>query len=273
MSKGYYQLDTGKVAAIEANCLFPPLNQALSEPNGLIAIGGDLSITRLINAYSHGIFPWFNAGEPVMWWSPNPRMALKPNQLKISASLKKTLKKQPFEIRFNASFHKVITACSQSIRTKLNITSHESGSKELINQELISQELRSQESYNQDLFIQNEEITTNSNEQHTWISENMIKAYCELHQKGYAICMETWLHNQLVGGCYGVKIGHMFYGESMFHTKTDASKVAFVHLVRYLQSQDVGLIDCQMKTPLLASFGANEISREDFEQQMLKLIN
>ena len=257
MSNGYYQLETGRVAAIEVNCSFPPLNQALFEPNGLIAIGGDLSIARLLDAYSHAIFPWFNAGEPIMWWSPNPRMALIPNQLKISDSLKKTLKKQAFEIRFNTSFHQVIRACSQSKRTKLNISSHEASNQEL--------------SY-QDLTTQSERITTDSNQSHTWITAEMISAYHELHQKGHAICMESWFHNQLVGGCYGVKIGRMFYGESMFHTKTDASKVAFVHLVRYLQTQEVGLVDCQMKTPLLASFGAKEMPRGDFEQQMLKLI-
>ena len=242
MSIGYYQLETGRVAAIEADCHFPPLSQALTEPNGLIAIGGDLSALRLLNAYSHGIFPWFDAGEPIMWWSPNPRMVLVPNQLKISDSLKKTLKKKPFEIRFNTSFGQVITACSKAMRTQIAVASQEDNNDEL------------------------------ANEPHTWISDEMIEAYCELHQKGHAICMESWRDKELVGGCYGIKIGRMFYGESMFHTKTDASKVAFVHLVRYLQTQDVGLIDCQMNTPLLASFGAKEITREDFEQQMLKLV-
>ena len=237
MSIGYYQLETGRVAAIEADCHFPPLSQALTEPNGFIAIGGDLSASRLLNAYSHGIFPWFNAGEPIMWWSPNPRMVLDPNQLKISDSLKKTLKKKPFEIRFNTAFREVITACSQSKRTSQDIT--------------------------------NQTVTRESN---TWITKDIIEAYCELHQKGYAICMESWLDNELVGACYGIKIGRMFYGESMFHTKTDASKVAFVHLVRYLQTQEIGLIDCQMNTPLLASFGAKEIAREEFLHQMLKLV-
>ena len=237
MSIGYYQLETGRVAAIEADCHFPPLNQALTEPNGLIAIGGDLSTSRLLNAYSHGIFPWFNAGEPIMWWSPNPRMVLVPNQLKISNSLNKTLKKQPFEIHFNTAFREVITACSQSKRTSQDLT--------------------------------NQTVTSESN---TWITKDIIEAYCELHQKGHAICMESWLDNELVGACYGIKIGRMFFGESMFHTKTDASKVAFVNMVRYLQTQEVGLIDCQMNTPLLASFGAKEIAREEFLHQMLKLV-
>ncbi len=216
------------MAAIEKDCPFPPLSQALIEPNGLIAIGGDLNAERLLNAYSQGIFPWFNEGEPVMWWSPNPRMVLFPNELKIANSLKKTLKKSLFEIRFNTSFRDVITACSKSKRL---------------------------------------------GQAGTWISPKMINAYCDLHQLGHAICMESWINNQLVGGCYGVIINNMFYGESMFHTQTDASKVAFVHLVNHLQNQGIGMIDCQMKTPLLTSFGAREIDREEFMQNLTKLVN
>ena len=228
MSFGYYQLETGRVAAIENDCPFPPLSKALTEPNGLIAIGGDLTAERLLNAYSQGIFPWFNEGEPVMWWSPNPRMVLFPNELKISNSLKKTLKKPLFEARFNTSFRDVITACSESKRV---------------------------------------------GQAGTWISPEMIDAYCDLHQLGHAICMEIWLNNQLVGGCYGVIINNMFYGESMFHTHTDASKVAFVHLVNYLKNQGIGMIDCQMKTPLLTSFGGREIDREEFMQNLNKLVH
>ena len=223
MSHSYYQLSTGRVAAIESDCAFPPLNQALSEPNGLIAIGGDLSAARPLSAYSQGIFPWYNEGEPIMWWSPSPRMVLFPDELKISSSLKKTLKKNPFEVRFNTAFRLVMTACSQTRRG-------EQGG--------------------------------------TWIGEDMLNAYCKLHNLGYAISMESWLEGKLVGGCYGIKIGHMFYGESMFHTQTDASKVAFVHLVNQLKNQGVGMIDCQMKTPLLASFGGREIEREAFMQKL-----
>ena len=228
MSFGYYQLETGLVAAIENDCPFPPLSQALTEPNGLIAIGGDLNAQRLLNAYSQGIFPWFNEGEPVMWWTPNPRMVLFPVELKISNSLKKTLKKPLFEVRFNTAFRDVISACSESKR---------------------------------------------HGQAGTWISPEMINAYCNLHEKGHAICMESWQNNQLVGGCYGVIINNMFYGESMFHTQTDASKVAFAHLVQHLQQQGVGMIDCQMHTPLLASFGAREIQREEFMQNLTKLVN
>lgn len=231
MSYAYYQLPNGRVASLEDDCEFPPLSMALKEPNGLIAIGGDLSATRLLSAYKQGVFPWFSEGEPVMWWSPSPRMVLFPNELKISNSLKKTLRKQPFETRFNTSFNAVITACSNTIR-----------------------------------------LDENNNPAGTWISPKMIEAYCELNRLGYAISMESWVDNKLVGGCYGIKIGHMFYGESMFHHVTDASKVAFVNLVKYLQMQNVDLIDCQMKTPLLASFGGREIPRDEFMQQLLKLI-
>jgi leucyl/phenylalanyl-tRNA--protein transferase len=231
MSHAYYQLPSGRVASIDGDCEFPPLSLALKEPNGLIAIGSDLSAERLLIAYQQGIFPWFNESEPVMWWSPDPRMVLFPDELKVSNSLKKTLKKQLFEIRFNTSFHEVISACSNTPR-----------------------------------------LDKNNNLAGTWINSEMISAYCKLNRLGYAISMESWLNDQLVGGCYGVKIGRMFYGESMFHHVTDASKVAFVHLVKYLQTQSVNLIDCQMKTPLLASFGGREIPRDEFIQQLLQLI-
>ena len=227
MSKGYYQLTTGRVAAIELDCPFPPLSQALTEPNGLIAIGGDLSVNRLLNAYKQGIFPWYNEGDPVAWYSPNPRMVLFPAELKVSNSLKKTLKKRVFDIRFNSAFKEVITACSQTPR---------------------------------------------DGQPSTWISSDMINAYYQLHDLGFAMSAESWLDGKLVGGCYGIKIGRMFYGESMFHHVTDASKVAFVHLVNHLNNQNVGLIDCQMKTPLLAGFGGREIKREDFLQNLLRLI-
>lgn len=228
MSDQFYQLENGYVLALTQDTRFPPLNHALDEPNGLIAIGGDLSSKRLLEAYSKGIFPWFNQGEPIMWWSPNPRMVLFPSELNIPRSLNKTLKKNTFEVRINAAFREVISACSQIQRPQ------QAG---------------------------------------TWIDQSMIEAYCELHRLNHAISCESWLNNQLVGGCYGVIIGNMFYGESMFHTHTDASKVAFVHLVNYLKTRNVGMIDCQMKTPLLTSFGGREIPREVFSQILSKLIH
>lgn len=228
MSDEYYPLDGGHVLSLKKHTPFPLLTQALAEPNGLLAIGGDLSLDRLLDAYRHGIFPWFGVDEPLMWWSPNPRMVLFPNELKVSNSLKKTLKKQPFETKLNTAFREVISACSKVNR---------------------------------------------SNQDGTWINNDMIDAYCGLHQLGHAISSESWLKNKLVGGCYGVIINDMFYGESMFHTETDASKVAFVFLVEQLKNQGVGMIDCQMRTPLLESFGGREITRDEFIQILTKLIH
>lgn len=227
MANQFYQLPNGLVLALEPDCHFPPLDKALADPNGLIAIGGELSSNRLLEAYHHGIFPWYSPGEPILWWSPNPRMVLFPNELNVSRSLSKLLNKPLFDIRFNTAFREVMTACSQVLRPQ------QSG---------------------------------------TWISQAMIDAYCELHEMGYAVSMESWQNNVLVGGCYGIKINQMFYGESMFHHVSNASKVAFVHLVRYLQSQQVGMIDCQMNTPLLSSFGGREIPRAQFEKHLSLLI-
>lgn len=215
----YYQLPTGRVAALDADTPFPPIEYALAEPNGLIAIGGDLSSQRILAAYQQGIFPWFNEGKPILWWSPNPRMVLLPEELKISKSLAKRLKKQDYEVKFNQHFRQVMEACANVSR----------------------------------------------DQQHgTWITPEMIDAYCELHAQGYACCAETWIDNKLVGGLYGMVINRMFYGESMFHYVTDASKIAFVHMVNYLKQQSVGMIDCQMNTAHLASLGAKEIDRDLF---------
>ncbi len=206
---------------------FPPLSQALTEPNGLIAIGGDLSANRLMAAYRQGIFPWFSPGEPILWWSPDPRMVLFPEQLTIQRSLRKVIQQQIFEIRINTDFKRVMQACAETPRP---------------------------------------------GQPGTWISEEMIDAYHQLHRMGYAHSVEAWQHGQLVGGCYGVKMGRMFYGESMFHHVSNASKVAFVHMVQWLQMQQVGMIDCQMHTPLLASFGADEIPRDRFIAQLNALV-
>ena len=215
----YYQLPTGRVAALDTDTPFPPVECALAEPNGLIAIGGDLSSQRILAAYQQGIFPWFNEGEPILWWSPHPRMALFPENLKISKSLAKRLRKQDYEVKFNQHFRQVMEACASVSR----------------------------------------------DQQHgTWISPEMIDAYCELHAQGHAYCAETWIEGKLVGGLYGVLINRMFYGESMFHFVTDASKIAFVHMVNYLKQQNVGMIDCQMNTAHLASLGAKEIGRDLF---------
>ena len=212
---------------LNPNDPFPPLDSALREPNGLLAAGGDLSPQRLIDAYSRGIFPWFNPGEPVLWWSPNPRMVLFPNELKVSRSLRKTLKRHTYEVRADTAFRQVMEACA----------------------------------------------APRDGHSGTWITPAMIAAYTELHRQSLAHSVETWMDDQLVGGLYGVSLGRMFYGESMFSLATDASKIAFVHLVRQLERWGFGMIDCQMKTAHLASLGAREIPRAEFSQKLSELVN
>jgi len=227
MQDSYYPLPGGPVLILDKQTPFPPLQQALTEPNGLIAIGGDLSAQRLLAAYRQGIFPWFSPGEPVLWWSPDPRMVLFPEQVHISRSLRKIIQQRPFDIRINTAFEQVIAACAATARP---------------------------------------------GQQGTWISGEMIKAYRSLHHLGYAHSVEAWQNNILVGGCYGIKIGRMFYGESMFHHVSNASKVAFAHMVQWLNTQQVGMIDCQMRTPLLESFGADEIPRDRFIAYLNELV-
>jgi leucyl/phenylalanyl-tRNA---protein transferase len=209
------------------NLSFPPVTQALRSPNGLLAAGGDLSSSRLLEAYRHGIFPWFSAGEPVLWWSPDPRMVLFPNEFKVSHSLHKTLQKKGYEVRTDSAFEQVMRSCAAP-REGAN---------------------------------------------GTWIHEEMIAAYCELHRLGYAHSVETWMENKLVGGLYGMSIGRMFYGESMFSFKTDASKIALAHLSAQLARWNFGMIDCQMNTPHLSSLGAREIPRTEFIARLQDLIN
>lgn len=227
MQEHYYPLPGGPVRILDIATPFPPLQQALKDPNGLIAIGGDLTADRLLAAYRQGIFPWFSPGEPILWWSPDPRMVLFPATLSIGRSLRKVIQQQPFDIRFNTAFEAVINACA---------------------------------------------ATPRPDQPGTWITDEIITAYTQLHRLGYAHSVEAWQHGQLVGGCYGVKIGRMFYGESMFHHVSNASKVAFAHLVQWLNTQQVGMIDCQMHTPLLASFGAYEIPRDQFIAQLNMLV-
>lgn len=228
MSHQYYRLPGGLVRALQDNTPFPPLEAALQEPNGLLAIGGYLSTERLLSAYQQGIFPWFSEGEPILWWSPDPRMVLFPTELKISRSLAKRLKRQDYEIRFNSAFSEVIAACS---------------------------------------------ATPREGQDGTWITHDIMQGYTELHRLGYAHSAETWMNGKLVGGLYGIRIGRMFYGESMFHHVTDASKLAFVHMVQHLQTLGCEMIDCQMKTRHLASLGAREIPRAEFSQRLRELIH
>ena len=203
------------------------MTQALRSPNGLLAAGGDLSSARLLEAYRHGIFPWFSEGEPILWWSPDPRMVLFPDEFKISHSLRKTLRNGRYEVRIDSAFEQVMRACAAP-REGAN---------------------------------------------GTWIHEEMIAAYCELHRLGYAHSVETWMDGELVGGLYGMALGRMFYGESMFSRRTDASKIALAHLAAQLEKWNFGMIDCQMNTPHLASLGAREIPRKEFIARLQDLIN
>ncbi|MBL6986055.1 MAG: leucyl/phenylalanyl-tRNA--protein transferase [Methylobacter sp.] len=197
---------------------FPLAKKALREPDGLLAVGGCLSQHRLLNAYRHGIFPWYNPGEPILWWSPDPRLVLFPDKLIISRSLNKTLRKNIFSVTFDRAFNEVIIACADPRKDATG----------------------------------------------TWITDEINSAYNQLHQAGFAHSAEAWLDDELVGGLYGVALGQVFFGESMFHTKTDASKVAFASLVEQLNSWGYQLIDCQVHTNHLESLGAEEIDRDYF---------
>ena len=201
--------------------VFPP--PELAEPEGLLAVGGDLSPERLLLAYSSGIFPWYNETDPILWWSPDPRCILEPNQLRISHRLARTLRRKTFAVTFDRCFNAVIEACG-AVRTE--------------------------------------------NGEGTWLSRDMIDAYRRLHTLGFAHSVECWQGEHLVGGLYGVALGRCFFGESMFHRQTDASKVAFVTLALRLREEGVELIDCQLPTAHLASLGAEEITRSDFLQRL-----
>ncbi|MEM7210130.1 MAG: leucyl/phenylalanyl-tRNA--protein transferase [Pseudomonadota bacterium] len=194
---------------------FPDIEDALVEPNGLLAAGGDLSIDRLLYAYTHGIFPWYSDGEPILWWSPDPRCVLWPDNLKISRSLKKSARNSGIEIRVNTSFETVVNKCAAPRAASTG----------------------------------------------TWITDEMKYAYCAMNKAGYSHSVECWKGDRLVGGLYGVSIGKVFFGESMFSAVRDASKISLVHLVNEM---DYELIDCQLPSEHLISLGANIVGRRDF---------
>jgi leucyl/phenylalanyl-tRNA--protein transferase len=199
---------------------FPPLKNALRDPNGLLAVGGCLSSERLINAYQNGIFPWFSDGDPILWWSPNPRLVLFPEKLQISKRLAKTIRQAKFDVTTNQAFDLVISKCAE-LRVKA---------------------------------------------EGTWISDDIKNAYSTLHREGVAHSFEAWQNGELVGGLYGIALGKVFFGESMFHTVSDASKVAFAYCVEQLKQRDFQLIDCQVHSEHLVSLGAEEIPRATFSQ-------
>ena len=197
---------------------FPDPQHALQEPNGLLAVGGDLSSTRLLSAYQQGIFPWFDEGQPIMWWSPDPRAILFPHSVHVSRSMKKNLRRMNVEISVNQAFNEVIEACAQSRKNQLG----------------------------------------------SWITRGMISAYQRLHKEGHAHSIEVWQENQLVGGLYGLAMGATFCGESMFHTVSNTSKIAFIFLCQHWSCHGGRLIDCQMQNTHLASLGVIECSRATY---------
>jgi len=197
--------------------LFPPVIEA--NEDGLLAIGGDLSVERLELAYRSGIFPWFNEGEPIIWYSPDPRMVLFPKDLKISKSMRQVIRRNDFKVTFNKNFAEVISNCKNVYRV---------------------------------------------GQGGTWITNEMQQAYIKLHEKGIAKSVEVWLDDELVGGLYGIDLGTVFCGESMFSAVSNTSKLAFISLVQKLEKENYQLIDCQVYNNHLASLGADEISRTEF---------
>jgi len=223
---------------LEADSPFPDVSESLTEDEGapgLLAAGADLSPQRLLQAYRQGIFPWFSEGQPILWWSTDPRMVLYTADFKLSASLKKTIRKiekgtlngARWQLRFDSAFEQVMRACAAPRRDGCG----------------------------------------------TWISEEIIAGYGGLHRLGYAHSSEVWLDGELVGAAYGVCIGRMFYGESMFARVTDASKIALARLVQECRQLDVPLIDCQMPSPHLASLGSRNLARTEFEARLAGLVD
>jgi len=195
---------------------FPPVDE--STPEGIVAVGGDLSVKRLVQAYRSGIFPWYGAGQPIFWWSPDPRAVLYPSSMHVSRSLRKTIRRGNYVVRFDTAFRDVMLACA----------------------------------------------ARRSSSTGTWITDDMIAAYCELHDHGLAHSIETWHGDTLVGGLYGVALGGVFFGESMFSRAVDASKFALARLAATLSWWNFELIDCQVSSPHLTSLGALEVPRARF---------
>lgn len=202
----------------DTNIAFPPPSKALKDPDGLLAVGGDLSPARLQRAYEQGIFPWYQDNQPILWWSPSVRMILMPEDLKVSASMRKLLRRRTFQISFDTAFARVIQHCA----------------------------------------VLREEWPG------TWITPEMQAAYCQLHERNIAHSVEVWQEGELVGGLYGVAMGQMFFGESMFNLRDNASKVALIALARQLQEWDYRIIDCQVPSAHLQSLGAQEMPRTQF---------
>ncbi len=209
------------VFALTEELIFPP--PYLANPEGILAIGGDLSINRLLLAYQSGIFPWYSPGEPIIWWSPDPRFVLYPQNLKVSKSMRPILRKEAFQITYDQDFVGVVHHCQKTFR---------------------------------------------EGQKGSWITEEMKKAYHELHRAGFAHSVEVWQDKKLVGGLYGISLGKVFFGESMFAHVSNASKAGFITLIRDLHEKEFYLIDCQVYTSHLESLGAEEIDREIFLEEL-----
>ena len=209
------------VYQLSEDLVFPSAHLASQE--GLLAVGGDLTRRRLLLAYSLGIFPWYSEGEPILWWSPDPRLVLYPDELKVSRSLNRVISKGTFKVTADCAFESVINDCA---RVRLE------------------------------------------NSERTWIVDEMVKAYCGLHESGFAHSVEAWSNDRLAGGLYGVSLGNCFFGESMFTRVSNASKVAFVALVKHLRTLNFALIDCQITTGHLTRFGARQISRARYLDEL-----
>jgi leucyl/phenylalanyl-tRNA---protein transferase len=206
---------------------FPPVDQALDHPDGLLAAGGTLTMKRLVDAYKLGIFPWFNEGDPVLWWSPDPRTVLVPSRLHISHSLKKRLKKNHFLVTIDAAFTRVLDGCA----------------------------------------------APRADDSGTWLTGQMRRAYTSLHVAGLAHSIEVWMDGELAGGIYGVALGRMFFGESMFSFRTDASKIAMARMAMQLDRWGFPIIDCQLETDHLMSLGAEHMPRRQFVAEVARLVN
>ena len=205
---------------------FPPTDRALDEPNGLLAAGGGLSSARLLDAYSRGIFPWFSDGDPVLWWSPDPRMVLETGDMHLSRSLRRRLRKRDYQVTMDRAFHEVLRHCASPREDQAG----------------------------------------------TWLLPPMIRAYARLHDSGYAHSVEVWMGDEIAGGLYGVAVGRMFFGESMFSRRSDGSKIALAHLVAQLSRWSFPVIDCQMRTSHLASLGAFDMPRRQFQRLIDRLV-
>lgn len=210
---------------LETDDPFPPVREALDDPNGLLAAGADLSTDRLLDAYRLGIFPWFGDEDPLLWWSPNPRMVLMVDELHVSRSLRRVIRSRRYDVTLDTAFRDVMIGCADA----------------------------------------------RARQEGTWITSGMLEAYTRLASLGFAHSVEAWVGDELAGGLYGVAIGRMFYGESMFSRRSDASKVALAHLVRQLERWGFEMVDCQMSTSHLASLGAREIPREEFLDRLRRL--